>query len=288
MASDPPVLEVLLGAQPVSESTEDAHSNAWALPTPDLNTAAHAAFFKTANGAMKHIHAHYGSPYNYLKEELKLGCGTPSDIAESLNLRNDFAHWMWTTFPEKEDQSYHHHGLIPSVKESDMAEIPPLCVHTTSLGYDLSASLKPPPGQHTADQLIERYLLDGVVTVSEPGWIVQPSELAHMSLSPLPGPSDQGYVVGQLAVASLGYVKFWARVCTLLGFLRWLQTHSEYDLATLNPKLHDSIRTIYVYHVPQDSKVDEAIVNLRKSCQGAIRRAPNTITILLMIHNLFA
>ena len=113
MASDPPVLEVLLGVQ--SESTEDAHSNAWALPTPDLDTAAHDAFFKTANGAMKHIHAHYGSPYNYLKEQLKLGCGTPSDIAESLNLRNDFAHWMWTTFPEKEDQSYHHHGLIPSV-----------------------------------------------------------------------------------------------------------------------------------------------------------------------------
>ena len=117
MASDPPVLagpaaSPAVGAQsqPVSESTEDAHSNAWALPTPDLNTAAHAAFFKTANGAMKHIHAHYGSPYNYLKEELKLGCGTPSDIAESLNLRNDFAHWMWTTFPEKEDQSYHHHG----------------------------------------------------------------------------------------------------------------------------------------------------------------------------------
>jgi len=132
--------------------------------------------------------------------------------------------------------------------------------------------------------LVDRYLIDGFVTASEPGWVVQPEALAHLGLDDLPRP-DAGWTPGQLAVGSLGYIKFWGRVCSLHALLLWCKNHSI-NLAEENPLLYSSLLTIYCYHVPQDTRADEALLNLVRSTQGSIRRGPTTIGIVLMMFNL--
>lgn len=265
------------------EGNSDTHSNAWAAPpmaaTPSTQFAA------TSFAAMKMIADTYGSPYAYLQAILKLDAGSKEEREEMVREQNNFAAWLWNTFPEVPDQYYHHAGCIPPVLEKDMAVINPVCMHITSFGYRKECSMKPPPGREVFLQLCDRYFTDGFITNAEPGWVVQPDELSHQGLQPLPPNSDATYAQNQVAVHSLGYVKMFGRMTSLFALLVWVWKNGI-DLEHEHPALWESILQIYVYHTPQDSKMDEALLNLAKSAAGSIRRGPNTMGMVVMIHNL--
>ena len=259
------------------------HSNDWALDP--LSDPSSELFMKHSKAAMRDIINTYGSAFGFLKFHLKLDPEGQEALTVSLKLRNAYAQWLWEEFPESCDTAYHHHGLLPSVTEADMGNTPPLCVHVTSLGYDRTTSMKQPVGEDVFLKLTERYILDGFITSSEPGWVVQPDTLAHLQLIDIPK-AGEGFVPGQLGVCSLGYIKFWGRMCSLHALLLWVM-RSGINLKEQCPVLYDSIANgIFVHHVPQDSRTDEALLNLVKSTQGSIRRSPNTISIVLMMFNL--
>ena len=50
------------------------------------------------------------------------------------------------------------------------------------------------------------------------------------------------------------------------------------DLATVHPRLYQSILRIYVHHVPQATRQAEALENFRISCRGGLRKPPSVIT----------
>ena len=266
-----------------STVTADTHSNEWAL-APDEAHGGSPEFVARVKAFVKQVIQEHGSPFYYLKFHLKLDPTSNEEKTQSLKLRSDYASWLWETFPESDQIAYHHNGLLPSCKESDMGSTLPLCIHVTSLGYDKACSAKEPPGEDVFTRLVDRYLIDGFVTASEPGWVVQPEALAHLGLDDLPRPGA-GWTRGQLAVGSLGYIKFWGRVCSLHALLLWCKNQGI-NLAQENPLLYSSLLTIYCYHVPQDTRSDEAILNLVRSTQGSIRRGPNTIGMVLMMFNL--
>ena len=202
-----------------STVTADTHSNEWAL-APDEAHGGSPEFVARVKAFLKQVIQEHGSPYYYLKFHLKLDPTSNEEKTQSLKLRNDYASWLWETFPESDQIAYHHNGLLPSCKESEMGSTLPLCIHVTSLGYDKACSAKEPPGEDVFTRLVDRYLIDGFVTASEPGWVVQPEALAHPGLDDLPRPGA-GWTRGQLAVGSLGYIKFWGRVCSLHALLLW-------------------------------------------------------------------
>jgi hypothetical protein len=265
-----------------STVSEVTHTNEWATVTEtDADDVKTTAFIKRVMKSMLCIMKDYGGPYEFIRHELMLDADAPLALEKSTKLKNEFAEWLWTEFPEKQDFHYHHDSLLPSTTEKDMAHSLPLTIHLSSLAYNQLASVKPPPGQDVFLSLVERYMIDGFVTSSEPGLIVQPDSLAHQPLIELP-PCDNR---NQLKVASIGYIKFWSRTCSLMTFLLWVKKNNV-NLQREHAMLYESLLCIYVHHVPQDTKVDEALVNLTKSAAGSIRRAPNTISIIMIIFNL--
>ena len=48
----------------------------------------------------------------------------------------------------------------------------------------------------------------------------------------------------------------------------------------------ETLGAIWVHHVRQDSQLDEVIENMKYSCAGSIRNAPNVITVAAQCHNL--
>lgn len=285
-AGNPPVAgppDSSLETHSSTSVTADTHSNEWAL-APDESHGGSPEFATRVKAFVKQVIQDHGGPFGYLKFRLKLDPTTKEEKEQSLKLRSDYALWLWETFPESDQISYHHDGLLPSCKESDMGSTLPLCIHVTALGYDKACSAKEPPGEDVFTRLVDRYLIDGFVTASEPGWVVQPEALAHLGLDDLP-PHGAGWKRGQLAVGSLGYIKFWGRVCSLHALLLWCK-NQDINVADENPLLYSSLLTIYCYHVPQDTRADEAILNLVRSTQGSIRRGPNTIGMVLMMFNL--
>jgi hypothetical protein len=214
-----------------------------------------------------------------LKHHLKLEPTDETERQASLQLRDAFTNGMDAMFPELQDTLYHHDTKIPSiVTDDDMAVTQPLVVHITALGYDLAASTKDPPGTQLFAELIDLYLTDGFKTSNEPLLVTQPSDLAHLGLR-LP------QAQGTLATASLGYIKGLARTQSMLAFVHWCWVHGH-DLANINPILYKSLLTIYVHYMPLDSKMDEALKNMKVSCAGSIRRPPNVIGIVSMIQKL--
>ena len=168
----------MLASDHASTVGSDAPDTANVMPEPN-------AFNKKVMTAMKQLVTEYGGPFDYLRANLKLDAATPEQRSESIQVRNEFALYLWSTFPEAADQCYHHSALLPTVREADMAHTTPLCLHLSSFGYDGSCSLKSAPGSDVFLSLVERYLIEGFVTSSEPGWVVQPEQLAHLGLDPI-------------------------------------------------------------------------------------------------------
>lgn len=81
----------------------------------------------------------------------------------------------------------------------------------------------------------------------------------------------QGQAETTLKVASIGYTKGMARSCSLLAFLYWCKEASV-DLAARHEQLWKSILTIYVQHKKHESRVEEALDNMKISLKGDVRR----------------
>ncbi len=278
----PPLdIEALFGELGTAAAASDTHSNGWAesIAATDSTAAALTTFKKIALTSIDGIGVTFGGPYQYLKHHLKLEPKDETERQASLQLRDAFTNAMDDMFPELQDTLYHHESKMPPIiTDDDMAVSQPVAVHITSLGYDLAASTKDPPGTQLFTELVDLYLTDGFKTSNEPLLVTQPGELAHLGLQ-LP------QAQGTLATASLGYIKGLARTSSVLAFVHWCWVHGH-DLANINPILHKSLLTIYVHYMPMDSKVDEALKNMKVSCAGSIRRPPNVIGIVSMIHKL--
>jgi hypothetical protein len=127
---------------------------------------------------------------------------------------------------------------------------------------------------------MDQYLTDGFETAGDPLFVTQPETLWNQGLVRLwdcPEP---------LATASLGYMKGMARTNTLLSFLHWCM-ESHIDLKDVHSKLHRTICKIYVHHQIMDSRMDEALKNMKISCKGSLRKPPNVISIAGMVRSLF-
>ena len=260
-------------------AASDTHSNAWAESIDnDKSNQALESFKKQAISSMGEIASTFGGPYQYLKHHLKLEPNDADERDKSIALRDSFTAAMEQMFPELPDMLYHHESKMTGVSEEDLGQTPPTCCHMTALGHDLAASTKDPPGTQLFGELIDMYLTDGFKTSNEPLLVTQPDELAHLGLK-LPE------VQGTLATASLGYIKGFARTSSMLAFVHWCWVHGH-DLEVLHPNLHKSLLTIYVHYMPLETKVDEALKNMKVSCTGSIRRPPNIVGIVSTIHKL--
>ena len=159
----------------------------------------------------------YGGPYQYLRTKLKL---EPEDEkkAQALNitLRNAFTQALVEMLPELDDVSYHHETRIPfyPLRRRDGNAIALYSPHH-SLGVRQGCFNEGSPGRQLFLELMEWILQDGFKTANEPLLFTQPDELAHTGLDPVEFAKDQPH---PLATASLGYVKGFARVATILAF----------------------------------------------------------------------
>ena len=242
---------------------------------------------KKLYAAMEDIANHHGGPYQFLAAELKLPSGSAdtqdaADVKESLVLRNAFTEYLTTTLPEMDSLLYHHDMKLPSIKNDDeMAVTNPLLLHVSSLGCSLDCSSKDPPGKPLFMELISLMLMHGFKTANEPLLVTQPDSLAHVGLQQPCFVTEAG-VSHPLAVASLGYVKGFARSLTALALLCWCQK-TGFDLEFEHPLLHKSLLTIYVHQLEMDNAVEETLKNLQISCSGSIRRPPNVVQMVSMI-----
>ena len=174
--------------------------------------------------------------------------------------------------------------------KNEFGSTPATVVHAAALGFDSDCSLKPPPGRDLFKQLSEHILQDGFLTSGEPLLVVQsrpepegPDGASHATTLKAPWPS-QG-PGPSLAATSLGYLKGMARVTTTLVIIHraW---KLNLDMRVAPQKLCDSILTIYVHHVEQASKLDEALQNMKLSARGSIRKKTNLIQIVMMVSKL--
>ena len=188
---------------------------------------------------------------------------------------NDFAHYLWTTYPERDDLLYCHDARLPATSEEQLAESPPTLVHLTSCGFEEDCSLRPPTAQETAELLVDEIMADGFITSGQPLLVLQ---------SHTPTRTYDKFE-GELETFSLGYLKGMCRVSTVLTIIHrsW---KCGYDLAVVHPTLHKTLFTIYVHHVPQNSKLDEALQNMKLSARGSIRKMVNVIQMVMMIKKL--
>ena len=227
----------------------------------------------------------YGSPGQYLNACLGMGLANPEkdDIDKSVVLQDENAAWLWATFPEADEIYYHHDSLMPPVKEEDMAHTTPLCLHVASLGLAGEASLKPSPGHKLVEELVDLILVNGFETASEPLRASQPDALNQKGLAIL-WPVLQGKM--PLETFSIGCIKGLARTQVLHMILMWAKKE-RVDLVYVAPKIFTSVcQGIFAHYNPQDSKMEEALANMKISCSGSIRRAPNVLTVTKMIREL--
>lgn len=215
----------------------------------------------------------FGGPAQYLTQQLK----DQRDL-------NEFGQWLWEYFPEADDTCYHHSHTIPPIKDlSEIAASTPTCVHVAALGFSSLCSLKPPPEFGLFNNLVEQYLLHGFMTSNEPLLIVQSSSQAVGLRCKVFWDSPNAEPLWPFA---LGYMKGMARSCALLALLHHC-TRQKIDIKLASQQLYDSILRVYVHHVWQASKLDEAMANMRLSCAGSLRKAVNVIQMAVMIINLF-
>ena len=283
---DAPTLHADPGPLEALPDDSETHSNAWALPDSS-DASIDRGVCKQIHDSMNCIGDKYGGPHNYLREHFDLEPVGEAQMSASISNRDAFAMWLAHEFPEADQCVYHNQTHLPALKsENDMAVQIPLCFNVWKLGYDKACSLKPPPGKKVFLELVERYLMEGFKTANEPLLITQPSEIAHLGLlKDLQADSTSTYEAGVLATHSLGYIKGFARTQSLFAVLHFCWK-KDIELKTTHPILWSSILTIYAHHLPQETKVDEAMKNMSISCAGSIRRPPNAISMVAMMWRL--
>ena len=79
-----------------------------------------------------------------------------------------YATWLWDTFPEDSTTHYEYHRQLPTTDESNQAMTPPLCLHPATLAYTENCSLKTCPTLELLDELLHQILQYWFMTQSEP------------------------------------------------------------------------------------------------------------------------
>jgi hypothetical protein len=166
---------------------------------------------------------------------------------------------------------------LTQISESDMAQSLPLAVHVGALGFRFDASNKPGPGREVFGGLMDQYMADGVITGSEP-------LIGTQTMT-----APEGVTIpwsGTLVPFSVGWIKGLARSTTLLAAL-----HRFWKLGIKikdhNPRFHDSVMVIYMHNVHAPSKMDEALLTMKLSSRGSIRKKTNIIQTVAIIYSLY-
>ena len=143
--------------------------------------------------------------------------------------------------------------------------------------------MRPYPSIDVFCQLVENIMADGLETSSEPLLVIQPDELVDNNVEmSWPGlPAHEAPLKG----FSIGYTKGMARMCTALSLLHWIWENGI-DIKEGYPELYESFRAVHIHHTKQATKMDEAIDNMKISCRGSIRKAPNVLQIAVMSQRL--
>ena len=112
---------------------------------------------------------------------------------------------------------YHHNVVIPAVDAEQRAEATSICFHISAFGFTSPCTMKPPPFEDPALELLDEILKDGFVTSGDPLVCCQPVELVNGEeglACPWTQPGQRS-----LQPFSLGYVKGMARITTFLATL---------------------------------------------------------------------
>ena len=192
-----------------------------------------------------------------------------------------YADWLWATFPEDPCTAYEYHRQMPSVDEATQADTTPLCVHVSSLGFSEKCSLKPLPTLEVFEELSNQILQDGFVTGTEPLFFAQVVEDLNKELV-APWASQDPQPMKPFQVP---FTKGSARTLTLHAILLKVRLQ-KLDLENKLPTVHSTITKIYGHCRVHNSKVDEALENMKLSFRGSIRRRTNLIQLAMIIEKL--
>ena len=211
--------------------------------------------------------------------------GGPAQYLQSLSQgeKDEFAQYLWTEFPERDDLLYHTSATIPSVSDAELSAAVPVTVHIASLGFSADCSLKPAPGADISVQLAAQILQDGFVTVGEPLLVVQSQDPANYKNNVQLWGNDKTLSLGTF---SLGYLKGMARVSSALALL-YRVFILKIDLQSVHPVFHESARSVTVHHIALGSKLEEALQNVKLSARGSIRKKTNIIQVVVMVKKLY-
>ncbi|CAE7660330.1 unnamed protein product, partial [Symbiodinium sp. CCMP2456] len=90
---------------------------------------------------------------------------------------------------------------------------------------------------------------------------------------------------GGLPAFSLGYFKGYARATSLLCLLHFMMKRGVIVVMEY-PMFWDSVLRIRVHHVKTQSRMSEALTNMKMSCKGSVRKATNTVQCVVMLKSL--
>ena len=132
------------------------------------------------------------------------------------------------------------------------------------------------------NDMVERIIKEGIITSGDPMRCTQPLALQQrppqLKLDPLWKTTD---IEEALPPFSIGFVKGKARASTALALFGWCMLNGI-NLRVEHPLLHASGLRIYIFHTPKGSRREESIENHTISCRGALRRAPDLVTVTYM------
>eukprot|EP00973_Karenia_brevis_P035429 4883534-Karenia_brevis.AAC.1 len=154
-----------------------------------------------------------------------------------------------------------------------MTSCTPVAVRIEKMGYAPGASLKPPTDIIVFEKLIDQFLTDGFLTAQEPLTINQPDALQ---------PQQPG---ATLADFSLGQIKGQGRIQSLHCLLGWMW-QNQVDIERDYPLLCSTVQAIYVWPFKTETKMQEAIYNMKVSVRGSIRQSCHLIQIVGIALNL--
>lgn len=224
---------------------------------------------------MESMCARYGGPVQYLTAMLR-------DSASHV----EFLDHLTTAYPESEEHLYTSCAKLPPVSDGDLGAVIPLCVHVAVLGFDVSCSLKPPPGHARTLGLAEQYVVDGFCSQGDPLLLVQ-SRSVHDIVSVTAPWTSNDPTQDPITPFSVGYLKGMGRASVLLSMLHWCWK-GDIDLRKDHPVLAKSVATIFVHHAQQSSRIEECLQNMKHSSRGSLRKMTNIIEVCFMIKGLLA
>jgi len=273
MATDDP-----MAGPPNCADNHDNHAIVLAGSTEESSADALQDFVDTARKELSELFKAEGTAFNYLAK-----------VFDSADNETRFATWLIDTFPMKDDVYYHCCNTLAWVENEDaLGSSTPSVFHLISFAWQKGCSLKPSPGFVTCDLLLEQILCDGFVTSGEPLMICQPASFQSSIFTDIESQLSQTWSgpTPLLKVHSLGFIKGQARMQVLYSILAWCWSH-DVNLKVAHPKLYETCRTVYAHPMRTANKIDEAMLNMKLSVRGAIRKQNNTIQCVMMVKALY-